>query len=83
MPGLFLIGAASGRVSGLSPEEAPMIAAGHFRLWLVVALDHNEDYQKARIDQVIPKPYALADVRAKANALLANQAAERRETVTI
>ena len=43
----------------------------------------DEDYQKARIDQVIPKPYALADVRAKANALLANQAAERRETVTV
>src|SRR5207249_2842347 len=43
----------------------------------------DEDYQKARIDQVIPKPYALADVLAKANALLAKQAAERRETVTV
>jgi len=43
----------------------------------------DEDYQKARIDQVIPKPYALADVLAKANALLAKQAAERRETVMV
>src|SRR5947199_1906297 len=43
----------------------------------------DEDYQKARIDQVIPKPYALAEVLAKANTLLAKQAAERRETVTV
>ena len=43
----------------------------------------DEDYQKARIDQVIPKPYALADVLAKANALIAKQAAGRRETVMV
>ena len=43
----------------------------------------DEDYQKARIDQVIPKPYAVADVLAKANGLLAKQAAERRETVMV
>ncbi len=43
----------------------------------------DEDYQKARIDRVIPKPYALDDVLAKANALLAKQATEHRETVMV
>jgi PAS domain S-box-containing protein len=38
----------------------------------------EEDYQKARIDDVIRKPYALADVLNRAHALLA---AESRETV--
>jgi len=40
----------------------------------------KEDYQKARIDDVIRKPYALADVLNRAHALLA---AESRETVTV
>jgi PAS domain S-box-containing protein len=40
----------------------------------------EEDYQKARIDDVIRKPYALADVLNRAHALLA---AESRETVTV
>ena len=39
----------------------------------------EEDYQKARIDDVIRKPYALADVLNRAHALLAS---ESRETVT-
>src|SRR5437867_1133670 len=43
----------------------------------------DEDYQKARIDQVIPKPYAVAEVLAKANTLLAKQTAELRETVMV
>jgi len=40
----------------------------------------EEDYQKARIDDVIRKPYALADVLNRAHALLA---AESRETVMV
>jgi PAS domain S-box-containing protein len=42
----------------------------------------EEDYQKARIDDVIRKPYALADVLNRAHALLAAQP-EPRETVTV
>ena len=42
----------------------------------------EEDYQKARIDDVIRKPYALADVLNRAHALLAAQPGTR-ETVTV
>ncbi len=38
----------SGRVAGLVPETVSTIVAGHSRVWLVVALDHNVDYQKSR-----------------------------------
>jgi PAS domain S-box-containing protein len=41
----------------------------------------DEDYEKARIDDVIRKPYSVADVLSRANAILARQASER-ETVT-
>jgi PAS domain S-box-containing protein len=42
----------------------------------------EEDYKRARIDEVIRKPYALADVLARAHAILASQP-EPRETVTV
>jgi uncharacterized membrane protein len=38
----------SGRIAGLVPEDADSIIAGHRRLWLVVTLDHNVEYQRAR-----------------------------------
>jgi DNA-binding response OmpR family regulator len=43
----------------------------------------EDDYQKARIDDVIRKPYALADVLNRAHALLAKQLDGYRETVTV
>jgi PAS domain S-box-containing protein len=43
----------------------------------------DEDYERARIDEVIRKPYAVADVLARANALLAKQAEPLRETVMV
>lgn len=43
----------------------------------------EEDYNKARIDEVISKPYAVADVLMRANAILAQQASEHRETVLV
>jgi CheY-like chemotaxis protein len=42
----------------------------------------EEDYQKARIDDVIRKPYALADVLNRAHTLLAAQP-DLRETMTV
>ena len=41
----------------------------------------EEDYDKGRIDEVISKPYAVADVLARANVILAREASEHRETV--
>ena len=42
----------------------------------------EEDYQKARIDEVIRKPYALADVLNRAHAILASPS-DLRETVLV
>jgi uncharacterized membrane protein len=42
----------SGLVAGLVPEELDAVVAGHLRVWLVVALDHNEEYQKARVAEL-------------------------------
>jgi PAS domain S-box-containing protein len=42
----------------------------------------EEDYKRARIDEVIRKPYALADVLQRAQVILAAQS-ESRETVTV
>jgi uncharacterized membrane protein len=39
----------SGRIAGLEPVELNAIVSGHARLWLVVALDHNSDYQKSQV----------------------------------
>lgn len=43
----------------------------------------EEDYDKARIDDVISKPYALSDVLLRANTILARHAADNRETMTL
>ena len=43
----------------------------------------EEDYHKARIDDVIRKPYAVADVVARANAVLTAYRVARRETVLV
>jgi mannosyltransferase len=40
--------AQTGRVMGLVPEEVGVVVTQHGRVWLVVALDHNEAYQRAR-----------------------------------
>lgn len=42
-----------------------------------------EDYQKARIDEVISKPYAVADVLTRAHALLARQSNGKREILSV
>jgi mannosyltransferase len=41
--------AVAGRYIGLTPEPLDSLAANHTRLWLVVALDHNEAYQQAQV----------------------------------
>ncbi len=43
----------------------------------------QDDYNKARIDEVISKPYSVADVLARANGLLAKQLGRDRETVMV
>ncbi len=39
----------TGRVAGLTPTEWDSVASQHTRVWLVVALDHNVEYQRARV----------------------------------
>ena len=41
--------AQTGRAMGLMPEDVDHIVAQHARVWLVVALDHNEESQRARV----------------------------------
>jgi len=43
----------------------------------------EEDYHKARIDDVIRKPYAVPDVLARANAVLVASQGASRETVLV
>jgi DNA-binding response OmpR family regulator len=43
----------------------------------------EEDYQNARIDEVIAKPYSVSDVMMRASAILGDAAAEHRETVLV
>jgi len=43
----------------------------------------EEDYHKARIDDVISKPYALSDVLLRAHTLIARHAVAPRETMTV
>jgi len=57
--------------------ELPVIIATGFAEMIAA-----EDYEKARIDEVIRKPYALADVLQRAQVILAAQA-EPHETVTV
>lgn len=69
-------------VKEFRPKLPVIIATGYAEM---IA---EEDYQRARIDDVIRKPYALADVLQRAHAVLAAQAdlvaqAESRETVTM
>ena len=59
------------------PELPVIIATGYAEM---IA---EEDYKKARIDEVISKPYAVADVLTRANAILAKHAADSRETVLV
>jgi uncharacterized membrane protein len=39
----------SGRIAGLAPKNLQAVIAKHARVWLVVALDHNVEYQRARV----------------------------------
>lgn len=39
----------SGRIAGLVPREMSEILAERSRVWLIVALDHNEAYQRAQV----------------------------------
>jgi len=57
--------------------ELPVIIATGFSEMIA-----DEDYKRARIDEVIRKPYALADVLQRAHVLLAAHSASR-ETVTM
>jgi len=59
------------------PELPVIIATGYAQM-----ID-EEDYEKARIDDVIRKPYAVADVLARANLVLAQQPKEDPETVLV
>ncbi len=64
-------------VKEFRPELPVIIATGYAEM---IA---EEDYGKARIDDVIRKPYAVADVLARANLVLAQQSNEHRETATV
>jgi two-component system cell cycle sensor histidine kinase/response regulator CckA len=64
-------------VKEFKPELPVIIATGYAEM---IA---EEDYHKARIDDVIRKPYAVSDVIARANLVLAAQSAARRETVRV
>ena len=63
-------------VKEFRPKLPVIIATGYAEM---IA---EEDYQRARIDDVIRKPYALDDVLQRAHAILAAQS-ENRETVTV
>lgn len=63
-------------VKEFRPELPVIIATGYAEM---IA---EEDYKRARIDDVIRKPYALADVLQRAHAILAAQS-ESRETVMV
>ena len=63
-------------VKEFRPELPVIIATGYAEM---IA---EEDYTRARIDDVIRKPYALADVLQRAQVILAAQS-DYRETVTV
>jgi Response regulator containing CheY-like receiver, AAA-type ATPase, and DNA-binding domains len=63
-------------VKEFRPEMPVIIATGYAEM---IA---EEDYKRARIDEVIRKPYALADVLHRAHLVLAAQP-DHRETVTV
>ena len=64
-------------VKEFRPELPVIIATGYAEM---IA---TEDYEKARIDEVIRKPYAVADVLARANSILAAHSNDKRETVLV
>ena len=64
-------------VKEFRPELPVIIATGYAEM---IA---EEDYDKARIDDVIRKPYAVADVLARANQVMAARAEAIRETVLV
>src|SRR6266849_6775650 len=64
-------------VKEFRPDLPVIIATGYAEM---IA---EEDYDKARVDDVIRKPYAIADVLARANLVLAAQPIRRDETVVI
>lgn len=61
-------------VKEFRPELPVIIATGYAEM--IAA----EDFEKARIDEVIRKPYAVADVLARAQSILAGQSNGKRET---
>jgi two-component system cell cycle sensor histidine kinase/response regulator CckA len=63
-------------VKEFRPELPVIIATGYSEMIT------EEDYKRARIDEVIRKPYALADVLQRAHVILAAQSSHR-ETVTV
>ena len=64
-------------VKEFRPELPVIIATGYAEM---IA---SEDYEKARIDDVIRKPYAVADVLARANLVLTRWSKEDRETLAV
>ena len=64
-------------VKEFRPQLPVIIATGYAEM---IA---EEDYHKARIDDVIRKPYAVADVLARAHAVIAAQREAGRETVLV
>jgi PAS domain S-box-containing protein len=64
-------------VKEFRPELPVIIATGYAEM---IA---EEDYEKARIDDVIRKPYTVADVLVRANVVLAQHSNEHRETVLV
>src|SRR5437763_4106051 len=58
--------------------NSPVISAGGFADMMAQA-----DYHQGRIDEVISKPYAVADVLMRANIILAREASGHRETVLV
>jgi two-component system cell cycle sensor histidine kinase/response regulator CckA len=64
-------------VKEFRPELPVIIATGYAEM---IA---EEDYQLARIDDVIRKPFSLAEVLGRANSVLAAQHQDTRETVLV
>lgn len=64
-------------VKEFRPELPVIIATGYAEM---IA---DEDYQHARIDDVIRKPFSLAEVLGRANSVLAGQHHDKKETVLV
>ena len=64
-------------VKEFKPNLPLIIATGY------AEMISEDDYEKARIDDVIRKPYAVTDVLARADSILAAQSNGHRETVLV